>query len=347
MDAYAEDNAPAEGREQVLAMIVQPNEFNAFDQRHVMIALEQRHGVRTVRIALQDIAAAARIEDGTNRLLIKEHAAQGAAPTTTRQAQTQAQAGAEVEVAVAYFRAGYTPDDYSGEAEWAARLLLEKSAAVKCPNIAMHLAGTKKVQQVLAMQGVLERFLPGGDSEAAAALRATFAPLHSLDPQDYTHATSTSTGDGDGAGDADAGAAVARVVSAVEKTPSLYVLKPQREGGGSNLYGKQAAAALKAMSPQDRLAYIVQGRILPPSQSALVLGEHPHGAAWQATSELGLFGISVRRGTSASAQDSSREGRTDYVVDDAGVLLRTKPVDSDEVGFAAGFGVLDTVWLMP
>lgn len=30
---------------------------------------------------------------------------------------------------------------------------------VKCPNIAYHLTGTKKVQQDLARPGVLERFL--------------------------------------------------------------------------------------------------------------------------------------------------------------------------------------------
>ena len=29
-----------------------------------------------------------------------------------------------VEVAVVYFRAGYTPDDYPGDAEWAARRMI-------------------------------------------------------------------------------------------------------------------------------------------------------------------------------------------------------------------------------
>lgn len=45
----------------------------------------------------------------------------------------------------------------SHEQEWAARSLLERSRAVKCPPISYHLAGTKKVQQELARQGVLER----------------------------------------------------------------------------------------------------------------------------------------------------------------------------------------------
>lgn len=48
-------------------------------------------------------------------------------------------------VAVVYYRAGYSPDHYHGEAEWSARLMIERSKAIKCPNIQYHLAGTKKV----------------------------------------------------------------------------------------------------------------------------------------------------------------------------------------------------------
>ena len=43
------------------------------------------------------------------------------------------------------YRAGYTPNDYFGEVEWSARRMLEQSLAIKCPSIAYHLAGTKKV----------------------------------------------------------------------------------------------------------------------------------------------------------------------------------------------------------
>ena len=41
--------------------------------------------------------------------------------------------------------------------EWQARLLMERSVAIKCPTVAYHLAGAKKVQQELARPGVLER----------------------------------------------------------------------------------------------------------------------------------------------------------------------------------------------
>ena len=43
------------------------------------------------------------------------------------------------------------------EKEWSVYLLLEQSRAIKCPSVAYHLAGTKKIQQVLYNPSVLER----------------------------------------------------------------------------------------------------------------------------------------------------------------------------------------------
>ena len=56
-----------------------------------------------------------------------------------------------------YFRAGYTPRDYPGAAEWTARLDIERSRAIKSPSIADHLSGSKKIQQVLGQADVLKR----------------------------------------------------------------------------------------------------------------------------------------------------------------------------------------------
>ncbi|CAI0551079.1 unnamed protein product [Linum tenue] len=60
-------------------------------------------------------------------------------------------------IAVIYFRARYAPTDYPSEAEWRARLLMERSSAIKCPSISYHLTGTKKIQQELAKPDVLEK----------------------------------------------------------------------------------------------------------------------------------------------------------------------------------------------
>lgn len=86
------------------------------------------------------------------------------------------------EIAVVYFRCGYSPDQYPSAdgCEWDARLTIERSRAIKCPSISYHLAGTKKVQQILAKPGVLESLLDD-DHSKVARLRECFTGLYSLD----------------------------------------------------------------------------------------------------------------------------------------------------------------------
>lgn len=82
-------------------------------------------------------------------------------------------------MAVVYFRAGYTPDHYFSELEWDARLMIERSLAIKCPSIQYHLAGTKKVQQELARPGLLEVYL--SEPSKVEAVKEIFTGLYSLD----------------------------------------------------------------------------------------------------------------------------------------------------------------------
>ena len=112
-----------------------------------------------------------------------------------------------------YFRSGYEPTQYHGEKEWSARLLMERSSAIKCPSIHYHLAGTKKVQQALARPQALERFLK--DPKKADMVREIFTGLYSLDFDIYGN----------------------EAVELALRDPEKYVLKPQREGGGNNVYG--------------------------------------------------------------------------------------------------------------
>lgn len=83
------------------------------------------------------------------------------------------------EVAVIYFRSAYSPDQYYGELEWNARLIMERSLAIKCPSIHYHLAGSKKVQQELASPGVLEKYI--SSPEDVEAVKGIFTGLFSLD----------------------------------------------------------------------------------------------------------------------------------------------------------------------
>ena len=90
-----------------------------------------------------------------------------------------------MEVAIVYLRSCYKPSDFNGDDDWKTRLMMEKSRAVVCPSAAYQLAGTKKVQQVLAMPEMVERFIK--DPEAVQRIRATFAEQFSLDMVLYSN----------------------------------------------------------------------------------------------------------------------------------------------------------------
>ena len=83
------------------------------------------------------------------------------------------------EIGVIYMRCGYHPDQYPTQLEWDARLMMEMSKAIKSPTINYHLAGTKKVQQELAKEGFIEKFLE--DEEEIKSVKDIFTGLYSLD----------------------------------------------------------------------------------------------------------------------------------------------------------------------
>ncbi|KAK9815717.1 hypothetical protein WJX72_008516 [[Myrmecia] bisecta] len=211
-------------------------------------------------------------------------------------------------IAVAYFRAGYSPTDYPSQAEWDARGLLERSDAAQCPSVAYQLTGAKKIQQDLARPGVLERFLDHPDQ--VRLLRACFAGLWGLDDLD----------------DPDTMA----VLAEARTHPELFVLKPQREGGGNNLYGPQLLAKLDER--RGLAAYILMQRIRPPSHRAAMIREGKVVEV-DSLSELGIYGTFLRRGDQVLLNRES------------GHLVRTKASTSDEGGVAAGFAVLDSPYL--
>ena len=172
------------------------------------------------------------------------------------------------EIAVVYFRAGYTPNDYPTDKEWTSRSLIEHSKAIKCPTIAYHLVGTKKVQQVLALPGQLERFF---SSEQSVLLRQSFAGLYALDSSPESKEI------------------IARVL---EKQGRGYVIKPQREGGGNNIYGADIPSFLNSLKPGEIEAYILMDLIESPKMEAILVR---NGELLQSevVSELGIYGIFV------------------------------------------------------
>ncbi|KAJ2156403.1 Glutathione synthetase [Coemansia sp. RSA 552] len=214
------------------------------------------------------------------------------------------------EVAVAYYRSGYAPTDFSTDAEWDGRWLIERSRAIPIPSLAYHLAGCKKIQQVLAQPGVVERFID--DQEAAAQVRQCFVGLYPLD------------------GSKEGLQACEMAIS----DPDRYVVKPQREGGGYNTYGADIPRLLGQLTEEERKGYILMDLIRAPGFNSMLL-RNGQLVPCEVVSELGIYGIFV----------SDREGRT-VVNRHGGHLLRTKASDVREGGVAAGFAVIDSPLLV-
>lgn len=316
IEAYRQYRGDALSRRSlVMLFVVQPGERNVMDQRKLELAFREQTGgaVPVRRVTLAELAERCRVvgwgsEEGTS---VDRGVLLYSNPLTLSQGQGQGQA--EEEVALVYYRSAYTPEDHPTEVEWRARALAEVSVAIKCPSIGYHLAGTKKVQQALARPGQVERFIP--DPGTAAKLRACFAGLWSLDPTES---------------DADTAAAIAHAQRACEG----FVMKPQREGGGNNVYGEGIAKALAGgLKPEELAGYILMERVWPVPAPAIFVRGTEHALA-PALCELGVYGVFLGDGAQVRLNKA------------AGHLLRTKVANSDEGGVAAGFAVLDTPYLV-
>jgi len=268
--------------------LVQDVERNVFDQRHLEYALNEQHAVRTFRLPFKRVLSDTKLD--ANRKLIY-------APP---QMPTRA-----FEVSLIYLRAGYSPSEYEDQTAWDARLHLERSAAIKCPSVLLQLAGTKKVQQVLATPHSpdLKRFLP--DEHKAARVNQTFAPIYPLDKSEA--------------------GMEARKLATNPESAVRYVLKPQREGGGNNIYRKSIPDFLKDLPEAQWPAYILMEMIDPPEQSNVIFrnGELQKGGV---ICELGMYGICLWK---QGRLDGQREIVENF---DAGYLLRTKGDSSEEGG---------------
>jgi len=227
---------------------------------------------------------------------------------------------ASVEISTIYFRAGYTPTDFPTAAQWSTRFLLERSLAIKCPSIPLQLSGGKKVQQVLTKPGVLEGYLcdkKWGERVFAQTevdeIRSSWMGMWGLDENDG--------------------------IDRARKLASSLVLKPQREGGGNNVYKDDIPAFLATLPPKEREAWIAMELIVPPQGTGnyLIRAGGGKGSAirTEVVSELGIFGWALFGGAQGEVKEK-----------EIGWLVRTKGKDSNEGGVATGFSVLDSLLLV-
>ncbi|KAI1285166.1 Glutathione synthetase [Halotydeus destructor] len=217
------------------------------------------------------------------------------------------------EVAVVYFRYGYLPEHYRSPEYWKLRHLLERSRAVKCPSLGGQLSGSKKIQQVLCDKTLLEKFI---DTKAADRMYPTFAGIWSLDKTEQGNSN----------------------YAKILQDPESYVLKPQREGGGNNIYGEDVKPFLLNLDRLDtREAYIAMDHIRPPTLNNLISSPvklpESDSPFHQINCELGIFGAILG---DANSIILNRE---------AGHMIRSKRTCHNEGNVVAGLGVIDSPYL--
>lgn len=212
-------------------------------------------------------------------------------------------------LSVAYFRSGYMPEEYPTENEWLARSLLERSSTVMCPSVAMQLVGTKRVQQALSEPGVLESFCKS--REDVQLIRSCFVQQYALHPgPEGERARKLGIDDPDG-----------------------YVMKPQREGGGNNLYTQEMKNTLMSLNDERRGAFILMQRIHP----AVVKGVFVRDTEWEQcdiVAELGIYGVALRK--KKSMLENSVIGHS----------MKSKMSTIDDGGIGAGVAVYDSPQLV-
>lgn len=120
-----------------------------------------------------------------------------------------------------------------------------------------------------------------------------------------------------------------------------YVLKPQREGGGNNIYGQKIPPFIRSLGDASKRyrGHILMELIEPPAlrNSIFRNGEVTSG---EVIGELGIYGVCLWQNGKSSTGPIVLENWQ------AGYLLRTKGRDSEEGGVAAGFGAVDSACLI-
>lgn len=221
-------------------------------------------------------------------------------------------------VSVVYFRSCYSPNDFKTEKSWENRLFLETSLAIKAPSLKMQLAGSKKIQQLVTTPETLQRFI--SDEDTCNKLLSTFVKIYPLD-------------------DSDEGRYAKDLIKQNNADVlSKFVLKPQREGGGNNIYKSDIHPFLTQNIPDEKDwgAYILMELInaQPTKGNVILRNNELHNV--DILSELGIFGTVLIDTATKKIEHNSYDGW----------LLRSKVSDSNEGGVAAGFGCVDSIALI-
>ena len=215
------------------------------------------------------------------------------------------------EVALFYFRNGYMPYQYTDKT-WLLREQIEKSKAIKCPDVFAQILNFKFFQYIINKEQTWIHF--GFDKQAYEASRETFANIWIFKDFDFDKQT---------------------LLSFIQNNGGYnsFVLKPQREGGANNYFGLGIKEYIENHSESEIDSNILMERIKPTIRQGIYTNFKQVILA-DIISEIGLFSWSLSNETEVIG-----EGVSDY-------LTRSKKLGTDEGGIHTGFAFLDSIELV-
>uniref|UniRef100_A0A183CC77 PCI domain-containing protein n=1 Tax=Globodera pallida TaxID=36090 RepID=A0A183CC77_GLOPA len=209
--------------------------------------------------------------------------------------------------------------------EMEARRTIERSTAIKAPSLAAALAHTKKVQQVLAKPGMVERFFPKPEEAPLIdAIRNTYANLWTIEEDDNNEYT--------------------QIIQAVKKNPHKFVLKQieyaqyENENLNSIYFEQQILERMANFTPMERSAYILMEKLQPTIVKNHIVKymNVPPSIFEEVTPELGIFDTLL---------GNIVDGKVLHNVQ-LGHQLKTKLASENEGGIANGKSVYDSAYLV-
>jgi glutathione synthase len=305
-------------QEWVVIMVIQPGESNVADQRLIEYELLQTFGIRLIRATLYDIE---------KNVIFPQDSVEE--PPLW---------GNNEPISVIYYRSCYTPTTFEiieGEnelSENSKKLInvyqkLEKSNAIKCPNIGLHLAGTKKIQQLLTQRDILKQFIHNDND--CEQLLGMFTNIYSLQNDDLKKNKT--------------------ILEYAKQNPSEFVLKPMREGGGNNYYDDELRQFLitaddeNGNNKNELNAMVLMSRISPNVSTKSYFLRRGELYLTESVSEYGIFGGFIGYVDQIDQNYGQfGQGLITLYNKPFGSLIRIKAVGVNEGGVVAGFSCLSS-----
>uniref|UniRef100_A0A914I1Q8 Glutathione synthetase n=1 Tax=Globodera rostochiensis TaxID=31243 RepID=A0A914I1Q8_GLORO len=215
--------------------------------------------------------------------------------------------------------------------EMAARRSIERSTAIKAPSLAAALAHTKKVQQVLAKPGMVERFFPNPEEAPLIdAIRNTYANFWTIDEDDDNNDYT-------------------QIIQAVKKNPHKFVLKKTeyalyRNRNQNRIYfGEEIVKSIANFTPTERAAFILMEKLQPTIVKNQIVKPMfdkkmnvPPSIFEDVTPELGIFGTLLGNIVDGQVLDNAQ----------LGYQIKTKLANENEGGLASGHSAYDSAYLI-